>query len=452
MHDESVTLAHVHSNDVAYSWHHSIVELIGWDLIHHGYLLRGDRIAMRYGTGGIVAARNEVAKQFLAGDTDWLMWVDTDMGFPPDIVDRLMDTAHPTQRPIVGALCFAQRERVADGMGGYRCTAAPTIFDWVSRDGTTGFLGRASYPVNTLVRCAGTGSAAILIHRSVFERIGDSGWYDRVTDPMSGSEIGEDLSLCLRAGALDIPIHVHTGIRTSHFKEFWLAEQDFWMRAVAPPATERAAVIVPVLRRPQHAEPFMSSLRASTGLATVYAIADHDDADTIAAWRTAGADVLSSNAHTFAEKVNLGYRETDEPWIFITGDDVRFAAAWLDHAQAVAGNRFHVIGTNDLGNPRVTSGEHATHLLIRRSYVDDTGASWDGPKAVAHEGYRHWYVDDEIVTAAKQRGAWAMALGSIVEHLHPAWGKGETDEVYELGQSTAEQDRGLFLSRLEANA
>src|SRR5690606_39990369 len=44
-------------------------------------------------------------------------------------------------------------------------------------------LGRATYPVNTVVRCAGTGSAFILIHRSVFERIeADQGpvWYDRV--------------------------------------------------------------------------------------------------------------------------------------------------------------------------------------------------------------------------------------------------------------------------------
>jgi hypothetical protein len=110
-----------------------------------------------------------------------------------------------------------------------------------------------------------------------------------------------------------------------------------------------------------------------------------------------------------------------------------------------------VVGTNDLGNPRVTSGEHATHLLIRRSYVDEHGASWDGPKTVCHEGYRHWYVDDEIVTAAKQRGTWAMALGSVVEHLHPMWGKGEPDEVYLAGQASAKADAELFQARCRQN-
>jgi hypothetical protein len=162
--------------------------------------------------------------------------------------------------------------------------------------------------------------------------------------------------------------------------------------------------------------------------------------------------VIYTSGHTFAEKVNEGYRHTDEPFLFLTGDDVRFHAGWLDQAQFVASTfNARVVGTNDLGNPRVTNGDHATHVLIARAYVDDVGASWDGPKVVAHEGYRHWYVDDEIVNAAKQRGVWAMALGSQVEHLHPIWGKGEPDHVYELGQSHSDEDARLYKRRLKAS-
>jgi hypothetical protein len=223
-----------------------------------------------------------------------------------------------------------------------------------------------------------------------------------------------------------------------------------------------------VLGRPEHAEPFMASLRASTGLATAYAICDRADEDAIAAWKQAGAYVLDLDNHlsvatgkpfldrgqpgTFAEKVNIGYRYSDEPWLFLVGSDVRFHPSWLDHAQAVAGDRYHVVGTNDFGNPRVLAGEHATHLLVRRAYVDEHGASWDGPGVVAHEGYAHWFVDDEIVAAAKQRGVWAMALASVVEHLHPAWGKAQMDEVYELGASHAAKDRRRFEQRLAEHA
>jgi hypothetical protein len=66
---------------------------------------------------------------------------------------------------------------------------------------------------------------------------------------------------------------------------------------------------------------------------------------------------------------------------------------------------------------------------------------------VAHEGYRHWYVDDEIVFAAKQHGVWAMAPLSVVEHLHPMVGKGADDEVYRLGQSHADADGATFEAR-----
>ena len=66
-------------------------------------------------------------------------------------------------------------------------------------------------------------------------------------------------------------------------------------------------------------------------------------------------------------------------------------------------------------------------------------------------GYASRNCDDEIVAVAKQRGVWMMALESHVDHRHPAWGKGEPDAVYELGQSFAEQDKALFETRLRDN-
>jgi hypothetical protein len=209
-------------------------------------------------------------------------------------------------------------------------------------------------------------------------------------------------------------------------------------------STTETAVIVPTMR-PGNAQSFMSSLRASTDHATVYAVTDEVGAQ---AWHAAGADVIVDEAVTFAQRVNVGYRQTDEPWLFLVGDDVKFWPGWLTCAQLVASRRWHVVGTNDRCNPRVVAGEHATHLLVRRSYVDEVGASWDGPKMVTHEGYHHWFVDDEVVVAAKQRGVWAMARSSVVEHLHPMTGRHDWDAVYEASDAHAGADRELFLERL----
>lgn len=454
-------MAYVHSNDCTMSWHHSIMEMLNYDMGNAGRIMRGGWVAIHSGTGGLVESRNMAVKSFLADkNADWLWWVDTDMGFDPDTIDRLLAAADPIERPIVGALCFCLQEVEPDGMGGYVTRMSPTIYDWTTTGEQMGYAVRWQFPDNTLVRCAGTGSAAILIHRSVFERLEKehgAAWYNRIPNTTTGQLIGEDLSFCLRVGALNIPIHVHTGVEASHAKIDWLSKRQYTeqlqndaIQLARQSAGEPTAVLVPVLGRPQNAAPFMESLKASTAQATVYAIANSADQKTITAWAKAGALILEGNdLNTFAEKVNHGYRATTEPWLLLVGDDVRFHAGWLEAAQKVG---TEVVGTNDLANPRVLKGEHTCHPLIRRSYIDEQGASWDGPGVVAHEGYGHWYVDDEIVTVAKQREVFKVALDSVVEHLHPLFNKGAEDATYRLGWSKAEADKKRFTKRLKKYA
>jgi hypothetical protein len=456
MSDDAVTIGFIHNGkDVAYSWHRGFVELLGYDMTHGGNVIRGGWAACNF-RHNIVDARNKAIADWLDDPTrshiDWWFWLDTDMGYNPDTVERLLAVADPKKRPIVGGLCFSLSEEADDGMGGKRVEPRPTLFKWVPE---LGCIGVADYPINTVMPVAATGAACVLIHRSVLEAIRDEHgdtWYDRIPNPYVGGLHSEDISFCLRAGALGFPTLVHTGVRTTHLKHFWVGETEYWNYRPAPPATQPTAVIVPAMERPQNAEPFMTSLRASTGLATCYAICDPGDDETIKAWDTAGATVvLSERGSTFPIKANTGYDNSTEEWMLFVGDDVRFHPGWLDHAQHVGNLQGKdVVATNDLGNTRVALGEHATHPLIRRSYVDEKGASWDGPGVVCHEGYRHWFVDNEWTEVAKQRGVFAAALGSVVEHLHPIWNKGETDAVYVLGQSHARDDERLFKGRLKA--
>jgi hypothetical protein len=214
------------------------------------------------------------------------------------------------------------------------------------------------------------------------------------------------------------------------------------------------AVVVPVLRRPHRAAPFMESLRASTDNATAYAVVSDEDAETNSAWLAAFAYLLSPlERTTFPEKVNYAYRITDEPWLFLTGDDVKFHPGWADELLRVASTTgAQVVGSNDLANPRSEDGSHSPHMLISRQYIADQGASWDGPGVVCHEGYRHMFVDDEIITAAKQRGVFAFAKDAVVEHLHPVVEKAEVDATYRLGWSYAEVDKSRFAERMREYA
>lgn len=247
---EAVTVAYVHSNEVAYSWHHSMMEMVGWDIAGHGRIMAGGYIAMRCGSDGLTQARNQAVRHFLADKpADWLFWIDTDMGFEPDTIDRLMEAADPVERPMVGGLCFSMRETEPDAVGGWRTAPTPTVFDWAKVGEQVGFSVRWDYTPNTLTRCAGTGSACLLIHRSVFEAVAEKFgpiWYDRVPNTSTGQLISEDLSFCMRAQAAGVPLFVHTGVRTTHMKTAWIGEEDYWRaRALEAPEPEAVPAVAP---------------------------------------------------------------------------------------------------------------------------------------------------------------------------------------------------------------
>jgi hypothetical protein len=450
-----VFVGFLHPNEYSASFGASLMFLIQYEGEHGNGRLRkwGGMRAPAY---EIPKARNDLAEQFLATDCEWFFSLDADMGFGPDVLDQLMTVATTQELPIVGGLCFAWKEIGVDLMNGPRAEPLPTIYTYLpGPDGTDhDFRGRTHYPVNELVRSAATGMACVLIHRSVFEKIqakhGNT-WFDRLPGP-NGTR-GEDISFCMRAGSEGFPVFVHTGVRTNHHKNIWVSEIDFWESFHAPPASQSVDVIVPTVKpRVGNIPDLAISLRATTGLARLFLVCDDEDhANQLAEW---GTTIIQPGS--FAVKINEAYRRTGEdnpaPWFQVIGDDCRFHPGWLDHQQHVA--RLYgaqVIGSNDLANPRVIRGEHATHWMISRGYIDEQGASWDGPGIVAHEGYRHWFVDDEIVSVARQRGVFQMALGAKIEHLHPIAGKGEMDEVYEQNDKHARKDGLLFRRRVMAN-
>lgn len=227
--DDAVTLAYLHSEDVAHSFHNSVVNMLLYDAGNGGHLLRGGYIAMRCNSGGLVEGRNKTAREFLTHDADWLFIVDSDMGFAPDTLERLLEAADPADKPIMGLLYFAWRETQVDGMSGFRCRPAPVIHDYVETPQGQVFMGVSTYPPDQVMRCAGTGCGGILVHRTVFEKIDANygpTWYDRIRGD-DGGWISEDLSFCVRATACGFPVHVHTGVKATHMKTLWVSEDDY---------------------------------------------------------------------------------------------------------------------------------------------------------------------------------------------------------------------------------
>lgn len=198
---------------------------------------RGGELRLITGTANLPQARNNMMKAFLKSEAEWLVSIDTDMGFTDDTVERLLASADPVERPVVGGLCFVLRGTPGahTELHASRYTVVPTLYDWVEVEEEVGFTPIVDYPRDALVECAGTGTAMILIHRSaaeaVQEKCGDE-WFTMITHPTGDNgeprTFGEDLSFCVRLASVGVPVYVNTAVKTTHDKgALFLDEETF---------------------------------------------------------------------------------------------------------------------------------------------------------------------------------------------------------------------------------
>lgn len=242
--DGIVQIAYLHSEHPSHSWVESMRIMLDHDLrqavaagadlahcIENGYRIARKPLNMRCGAGLVAQTRNYAARLFLdKTDHEWLLFIDTDMGFAPDAAHRLLEVADPVERPVVGALCFAFMEAAFDGMGGWRRTIVPTMYRLgTTTNGDPSFCFYGDYEDDTVTQVAATGGAFLLIHRSVLEKLraehGDH-WFDMFYDS-AGDVVGEDFAFCARALNVGVVPVVHTGVKTTHHKEIWLSEEDY---------------------------------------------------------------------------------------------------------------------------------------------------------------------------------------------------------------------------------
>jgi hypothetical protein len=212
-------------------------------------------------------------------------------------------------------------------------------------------------------------------------------------------------------------------------------------------------VAIPVLGRPQNAQAVLASLELSdpNGLCRPLFVCSPGDDRQIRACHESGAHVLMleqpPGPGDFARKIQAAFDTSSEPFLFQAADDVEFTPGWAEAALYAIerDGGYGVCGTDDRANPVVMRGQHSTHSLIRRAYVDVCGASWDGPGTVFSQAYSHQSVDNELVELAKVRGCFTFCAEAVVRHHHPLYDRSvPRDSTYERGLRDGGADMALF--------
>lgn len=177
-------------------------------------------------------ARNEIVRQFLRMDREWLLFLDTDASIHPQTLIRL----HSWGKPVVAAMAFTRYTPPvptiyanSNGMwAGQNSRPSAVQIDetlqWILDHPALAseqpvVLNPA--PADSLRQVAFTGGHCLLVQRHVLEQIRPP-WFvnakpgERKTPSTKPGGTGEDYGFCQRIHALRYPIYVDRSVMAGH--------------------------------------------------------------------------------------------------------------------------------------------------------------------------------------------------------------------------------------------
>lgn len=160
----------------------------------------------------ITDGRNQQGKVFLGTKCEWMLMLDTDMAFPPDIVSRMLANATPSR--IIGGLCFAYNGRIRDAIPTMWAPDGERITNWTP---------------GALVPVGFTGGACLMIHRRIFEQT-PYPWF-RNADMPNGGHLDQDQVFCAQVREAGFSIAVDTSLVIGHAKRILVSDVDYVMPA-----------------------------------------------------------------------------------------------------------------------------------------------------------------------------------------------------------------------------
>lgn len=419
--NDTVAIAYPHPNSVAHSWSQSIVQLYDYDSSHKKRIANGGWITSYADSGRIVSARNQLVKEFLTTQADWLFWIDTDMGFEKDSLEKLIDIADPETRPIVGGLCFGQKVVSKDNYGGQIRKSYPTILKLDEEENDQYVLLPAIvYPINQVILCDATGAAFVLVHRSVFEAFDGEDWYEEILYKNNKHKFGEDISFCVRAKQLGFNTFVHTGVKTSHLKEQWITDVDYWNNFEPLEFDIEVNVLTACITSKDfiNISNMAKSIKRTTGNAKLFiAISEINSISSF--WIDnvkkilKDVQIIETNSNHYPEMINKSIEYLDSEWIVLTEPSIIFQNNWLHQSLTVAKYRNNgCVALND-GSDLCDENIFSSTILINKNLID--GEVYD-------TRFQHFW-HDGLIAKLKKTNLWSIALNAKVKQT------AEDDEI-----------------------
>ena len=170
-----------------------------------------DYIEMFFSQNSLVYdSRNKIAAKAVREKFDRVLWLDSDMVFPPDILRRLARHCDDGKE-IVSGIYFTRKLPIE-----------PVFYSELTMEPPRSKPYR-DYPKDSVFPVAGCGFGGIMTTTQALADIAAA--YGNPFDPLPG--MGEDFSFCFRAASLGKTIYCDSTIKMKHINLGEIGENDF---------------------------------------------------------------------------------------------------------------------------------------------------------------------------------------------------------------------------------
>lgn len=375
------------------------------DIVSHTRFVYPDikiTIAHRNGTR-TDANRNHILKKAIEdGTVDYILWLDCDMIYPPDIVERYFDL-HKQGRNIdvIGCIYF-KRSRPFD----------PIVYKYSDQDNKDIKPYKTILPSvmrkDSIYEVDGIGYGGMMVNMKVYEKLGKKRWTVYGSNfhlPFDCPDhMTHDLTFCKDVKDAGMTINIHGDVRPGHLASIPITENEW--------STEARKNFVFRVKKPK--------------VLVIIPTTDVEKAKEVAAamQHRAGADcdiavVEDDERVGFVKTLNSIARQSNHEAIVYSAQDVMVGQDWLKNALTE-------MMISDAGlvafNDGKWGGRLASFGLVNMNWIKTIYE--DGN--IFHPGYHSHYGDTELTQIAKQQARffYAETANMIEVDYNKASGKG----------------------------
>ena len=158
-------------------------------------------------------ARNELARQAIKSEADWVLWLDSDMVFESDLLKKMLKVCEENDIDFLTGLCFRRKPPYT-----------PTLFDRLDKmEHGASYTTIMSVPEGRF-KVGGCGFAGVLMSTDVLLSVA-ARFGGRMFDPLEG--FGEDVSFCWRARQCGYEIWCDSDIELGHIGSMVVTREFF---------------------------------------------------------------------------------------------------------------------------------------------------------------------------------------------------------------------------------